>query len=151
VPPDPNRIRNIAVGLVARDGRLLVEIYPATPRHTVFARVPGGGIEFGETAHEAIRREFVEELGIELERAEALSITENIFESGGARGHEVVHAFAVESPALDAFAFDIERPVLDNHTTVRWVSLAQLRANDPPLYPVGMLELAEALDGASRP
>ncbi|WP_345802545.1 NUDIX domain-containing protein [Microbacterium sp. AZCO] len=149
--PPPDRIRNIAVGLVVRDGRMLVEIYPATARHDVFARVPGGGIEFGETAREAIQREFVEELDIALAEARPLSITENIFESGGARGHEVVHAFSVASPALDALGDDVELRVLDNHTTVRWVSLDDLRRSDPPLYPVGMVELAAALDEASRP
>lgn len=151
MPPDPDRIRNIAVGLVVRGGRMLVEIYPATARHGVFARVPGGGIEFGETARQAVQREFVEELGIELSGAEALAISENIFESGGAHGHEIVHSFSVASPELDALEDDVELRVLDNHTTVRWVPLDELRSSAPPLYPIGMLALAERLDEASRP
>ncbi|WP_241245857.1 NUDIX domain-containing protein [Microbacterium sp. 4R-513] len=150
MPPNPRRIRNIAVGLVVRDGRMLVEIYPATARHGVFARVPGGGIEFGETARQAVQREFVEELGIELSDAESLAITENIFESGGARGHEIVHSFAVVSPEFESLADDAELRVLDNHTTVRWVPLERLRADEPPLYPIGMLALAERLAEASR-
>ena len=64
--PPVERIRNIAVGLVVRDGHALVEIYPATERHGKFARAIGGGIEFGETAVDAVRREFEEELGIVL-------------------------------------------------------------------------------------
>jgi len=150
VSPDPVRIRNIAVGLVVRRGRMLVEIYPATARHGVFARVPGGGIEFGETAREAVQREFVEELGIQLSHAQPLGITENIFESGGARGHEIVHSFAVSSPELDALGDDVELRVLDNDTTVRWAPLEELRSDAPPLYPIGMLALAESLDEASR-
>jgi 8-oxo-dGTP pyrophosphatase MutT (NUDIX family) len=151
MPPDPYRIRNIAVGIIVRDRRMLVEIYPATARHGVFARVPGGGIEFGETARQAVQREFVEELGVQLSAAEPLAISENIFESGGAHGHEIVHSFAVASPQLESLADDAEVRVLDNHTTVRWVPLAQLRADEPPLYPRGMLLLAERLSEASRP
>lgn len=149
--PPPDRIRNIAVGLVVRDGHVLVEIYPATARHGVFARVPGGGIEFGETALQAVHREFAEELAAELAVADPIAITENIFTSGAVSGHEVVHVFAIESPELDALPIDGELRVLDNHTTVRWVALSALRSDDPPLYPVGMISYAEALDAAARP
>ena len=135
--PPPNRIRNIAVGLLVRAGHALVEIYPATSRHGVFARVPGGGIEFGE------------ELAAALSAAHPIAITENIFTSGGVSGHEVVHVFAIESPELDGLPLDGELRVLDNHTTVRWVPLSALRADDPPLYPAGMIGYAEALDAAA--
>lgn len=146
--PPSERIRNIAVGLVARDGHALVEIYPATARHGVFARALGGGIEFGETAADAVVREFAEELGVTLSRAEPLAITENIFEQGGLHGHEIVHVFAVASPDLDALPLDVELRVLDNHTTVRWVALGELRASRPPWYPVGMIDLVPDADAA---
>jgi 8-oxo-dGTP pyrophosphatase MutT (NUDIX family) len=140
-----DRIRNIAVGLVVRGGRALVEIYPATDRHPVFARAIGGGIEFGESADAAVRREFEEELGITLTDAVPLAVTENIFTIAGRPGHEIVHVYAVESPQLDDIAIDGERPVLDNHTAVRWVDLDALQADDPPFYPAGMAQLAARL------
>ncbi|MET0861171.1 MAG: NUDIX domain-containing protein [Microbacterium sp.] len=149
--PPVDRIRNIAVGLVVREGHALVEIYPATERHERFARALGGGVEFGETVAAAVRREFLEELGIELDAAVPLAVTENIFDSGWAKGHEVVHVFVVRSAGLDALALSGELPVLDNHTTARWVPLADLRAQEPPFYPVGMIDLAEALDRAPSP
>jgi 8-oxo-dGTP pyrophosphatase MutT (NUDIX family) len=141
----PDRIRNIAVGLVVREGRALVEIYAATDRHPVFARAIGGGIEFGESADAAVRREFEEELGVRLTRAEPLAVTENIFTLAGRLGHEIVHVFVVDSPQLDDIAIDGERAVLDNHTAVRWVDLDALRAGEPPFYPAGMAELAARL------
>lgn len=45
-----------------------------------FHRLIGGGIEFGETAEAALRREFAEELGVTLGSVELLEVVENIFE-----------------------------------------------------------------------
>ena len=148
-PPD-ERIRNIAVGIVVRDGRALVEIYPANEVHDTFARAIGGGIEFGEPAGSAVRREFEEELGVTLTTAEPLAVLESIFTIGGRPGHEIVHVFAVESPQLDDLALDGELAVLDSHTTVRWIDLDAFRRGDLPFYPVGMAGFAEARDAASR-
>ena len=64
---------------------------------------------------------------------------------GGRPGHEIVHVFAVASPQLDDLTIDGELAVLDNHTTVRWVELDELRAGDPPFYPVGMADFAARL------
>lgn len=123
-----------------RSGRVLVQVLddPATGER--FHRVIGGGIEFGETSELALRREFSEELGIELGTVVLLGVIESIFEYGGEPGHEVVHLYAVESEALDALPEDIEMTVLDEGSPVRWVPLT-----DPvPLYPEGTRELVEA-------
>jgi len=56
-------IRNLAVGLPVRNGCVLGSDGSDSSTGEVFHRATGGGIEFGETAEEALRREFVEELG----------------------------------------------------------------------------------------
>jgi ADP-ribose pyrophosphatase YjhB (NUDIX family) len=145
-----DRIRNIAVGLVVRDGHALVEIYPANDRHDVFARVLGGGIEFCERAADAVRREFAEELGFTRVDAELLTVTENIFDAGRATGHEIVHVYAMAGAELDALDLSDVLPVQDSDTSARWVALSALRALDPPLSPAGIIEIAESLDRTAR-
>lgn len=142
-------IRNVAVGLIVRSGRALVEDYAARPGRTAFARAIGGGIEFGETAAEAVRREFEEELGARLTEAMPIAVLENIFETDETCGHEVVHIFAARCPELEALPVDATLPVRDSHTSVSWHQLGELAADAPPLYPLGIMDLVIALDGAS--
>ena len=112
-----------------------------TVRGLKFFRAIGGGIEFGESAETALRREFQEELGCQLQRVELLGVLENIFEYEGRSGHEVVHVFAVQSAALSSVPLDAELRVLDEGSLVRWVPVENLRGGQRPLFPAGSLEL----------
>lgn len=46
-----------------------------------FLLPPGGGVEFGETIDDAIRRELFEELGIQIENPRRLGMLENVLSS----------------------------------------------------------------------
>lgn len=142
----PQRIRVVAVALVVRDGHVLAEEYRASRHHGLFLRAPGGGVEFGETAAHAIRRELAEELGVEVEEATLLTVSENLYRLPHRQGHEIVYVFAVRSAALAALPLDARLPVLDSDTSVGWYRLDTLQAGDPPLYPDGILEVARSLD-----
>ena len=135
-------IRNLAVGLPVRDGYVLVLNGTDAVKAEEFHRAIGGGIEFGETAEEALRREFAEELGVELQAVNLLGVLENIFEYEGQAGHEIVHVFQVESADLDAIALDAELHVLDEGSPVGWNRISSL---DRPLYPSGALQLVRGL------
>jgi len=139
----PSRIRAISVGLLIHDGRVLLESYPANGRHAEFLRVPGGGIEFGETAAAAVVREFREELDAPLDEVELLAVTENIYDAPGGGGHEIVHVYRVSSTALAALAVGARLAVRDSHTSVGWYDITALHAGAavPPVYPVGVLDL----------
>jgi 8-oxo-dGTP pyrophosphatase MutT (NUDIX family) len=135
-------IRNIAVGLPVRDGRVLVlDGFDSVTRER-FHRALGGGIEFGETAEAALRREFMEELGVTLGAVRLLGVLENIFEYEGAAGHEIAHVFAVHSPELDAISLDAQLRILDEGSPVHWVPLP---APGRPIYPDGVVELLREL------
>ena len=64
--------REVAVGLVWRDGRLLVARRPADGLLGGLWEFPGGKIEEGESPEEAVRRELREEMALEVEVGEAL-------------------------------------------------------------------------------
>lgn len=140
------RIRNIAVGLPCKDGHVLaLEGYDRV-RDLRFYRAIGGGIEFGETAEVALRREFREELACELDAVTLLTVIENIFEYEGQPGHEIAHVFAVESAELDAVPLDAELTILDEGSPVRWVRVSDLQSGDVPLFPDGVVEALASPD-----
>lgn len=135
---DVASIRNIAVALPVRAGHILLLDGEDSVKDEVFHRLIGGGIHFGETAEEALRREFVEELDVVLDTAQLLGVVENIFEYEGQPGHEIAHVFAVESGRLDAIPLDAKLRVLDEGSPVRWKLISEI---DRPVYPAGALEL----------
>ncbi|MGF6823085.1 8-oxo-dGTP pyrophosphatase MutT (NUDIX family) [Microbacterium sp. ZKA21] len=138
-------IRNISVGLPVKEGHVLVLSGRDVSKGQDFYRAIGGGIEFGERADEALRREFLEELGVVLDGSRVLTVTENIFTYESSPGHEVAHVFAVECAALDALPLDAELHILDEGSPVRWVPIEDLRDGVRPLFPAGAPEALFAL------
>jgi 8-oxo-dGTP pyrophosphatase MutT (NUDIX family) len=134
-------IRAIAVGLPIKNDHVLALEGTDHVRGLDFLRAIGGGVEFGETAEDALRREFMEELGVRLDDVELLGVRENIFTYEGEPGHEIAFIFAIESAELDAVALDAELHVLDEGSPVRWVPIAEVRDGRRTLFPEGAPEL----------
>src|SRR5512140_1651840 len=89
----PNRIRPLAICLFRNAGRILVfEGFDPVKQQT-FYRPLGGGIEFGERAEAAVRREILEEIRAGTASLEYLFTLENIFTFNGEPGHEIVLVF----------------------------------------------------------
>lgn len=135
-------IRLLALGIVWRGDALLVfEAYDHVKGET-FYRPLGGGIKFGERSQEALRREFREELDVELVGVRYLATLENIFICNGQRGHEIVllYGATLADPSF------YERETFEVHEesetlTARWMELRKFQTDGLPLYPDGLLEL----------
>lgn len=145
----PHRIRVISVAVIVADGFVLAEEHPGGPGSGPFLRAPGGGIEYGETAAAAMRRELREELAAEVDDLRLLTVSENIFDDGRKSGHEIAHVFAVRSAALEALPRGQRLPVLDGDTSVGWHRIDDLRRGATPFHPAGILDLVAAVDAGA--
>lgn len=127
--------RAIAVGLPYQDGHVLVSEGRDRRTGREFFRALGGGIEAGETGDQALRREFDEELGVQLDQVDFLGTAVARFEFEGTEWHETAHIFAVESAEISAVPIDVTLHVRDNGDLVRWVAVELIESSAVPLYP----------------
>lgn len=135
-------IRATALCAIEREGAYLAfDIWdPLTKRKLV--RFPGGGIEHGEYAIDAIRREMREELDTELEDVRLLGVLENIFGFQSQPGHEVVFLYTARATNDSIYAADENVAVEANENVpLRWVTLAELESGETTLVPEGAMEL----------
>lgn len=137
-------IRPIAIALIIREGYILVAESTGRVDGVVFYRPPGGGIEYGEYAEDALRRELREELAAELVNVQYLDTIENIFTLGGNVGHELVRLYTAELADSALYEFSLRCRILDglpnDDEVICWQPLARFRAGDAPLYPDGLLD-----------
>lgn len=136
-------IRPIALCIIRHEGAVFVfEGYDPLKGQT-FYRPLGGGIEFGETSEQAVRREFREELDAELVNLRYRQTLENIFSFNGRSGHEIVLLY--EGKFADPSFYN--KPTMtgreDNGDPFKalWKPLADFQDGRQPLYPDGLLEL----------
>jgi ADP-ribose pyrophosphatase YjhB (NUDIX family) len=93
--PDKPTIR--VAGLLVHEGRMLmVEQGHGEERYWL---LPGGGVQFGETLADAVRREFAEEISLRVGVNKLLAIVESISPDPVAYPKHVVHlVFEVSAP-----------------------------------------------------
>ena len=92
--PEPKQIEIIARGLILDRGWALL------CRNTAkgYYYLPGGHVEPGEPAKQALERELVEEANLQIEAGECAFICECCFQQEGKARHELNMVFHVEPP-----------------------------------------------------
>ncbi len=106
-----------------------------------FWALPGGRVEMGEIASEALAREMQEELGVQIEVRRLLWIVENFFTYAGYACHELALYFLMALPpdaplrraAGPFYGDEFGRPLI-----FRWLPFDQLPATE--LYPIFLKE-----------
>ena len=89
-------IRPVVLGVAIKNNKLLVSEGYDKVKNTTFYRCLGGGIEFLETSVEALKREFMEEISVNVIVKDFLGVTENIFNYEGKNGHEIIIYYSID-------------------------------------------------------
>ena len=132
-------IRPIALGIAKKDNKILVGIGYDKVKKQTFYRALGGGIEFGETSKDAIKREFQEEIHADIKVGELLGVTENIFTYQGKTGHEIVFLYSIEIPNGN-FKNDYEINDEVGKYNAVWVDIDDFKSGKKIIYPEGFLK-----------
>ncbi len=144
-------IEMLARGLVVRGGTAGPEILLCRSLKGGYTYLPGGHVEFGETASEALGRELWEESRLGVRVGACLLTMEERFEQNGRPRHEyslVFHVEHLEGEDTGVLAHDRPpTPVVSSepHIAFEWVRVADLeRANLRPNRLVEWLRLPPA-------
>ena len=127
-------IRPIALGLVIKDNKLLVSEGFDKVKNEIFYRCLGGGIEFLEKSEEALKREFLEEINVDIAVKDFLGISENIFTYQGKNAHELILFYSIE---ISDENYQEEYKVIDEHgeTIAKWIDINEFKNKNKTLYP----------------
>ena len=119
-------MREVAVGVLTRDGEVLACQRLNSAVYGLKWEFPGGKLEPGETARQALERELHEELGVRVLAAEEFHRQEWIYPDGVANP-ERDGAFRVFYFLVPEFSGQLENRTFEQ---IRWVSLAELQTLD---------------------
>lgn len=125
----------VAAGILldAKDCYLLGQ-RPAGKPYAGYWEVPGGKIEAGETVFEALRRELQEELGIDIQSSEELTVLEHDYPHAYVRLHvSIIREWSgspsgCEGQALSWQAISESSPSVQPLLPAAWPMLNQLKA-----------------------
>lgn len=135
-------IRPKVIGIAKKEGRLLVcEVLDDQGNLKGWCPL-GGGIEFGETGEQALKREIAEELGCGIHISGSPSMYENLFEHHGVKGHEIILAFLVtfDDPKIyEKKRFQICESRGSLHY-VEWVEIDHFLSGKGTLFPQGLIK-----------
>lgn len=127
-------IRPIVLGLAIKDNKLLVSEGFDNVKKQTFYRCLGGGIEFLEKSTDALKREFKEEINIDIVIKDFLGISENIFTYEGKNAHELVFYYNINILTED---YKEEYIVTDDNGQSKavWIDINEFKNGNKILYP----------------
>jgi len=136
-----NQIRVLALGLI-RDGdrTFLSEGYDPVKQQS-FYRALGGGVDFGESSYDALKREFMEELQAELTNIKYLGCIENLFTFNGKAGHELLQLYQCDF--VDSKFYQLEQIEFaegEYKKTALWMDIKQCKSGGLRIVPEQFLE-----------
>lgn len=134
-----NKTRPTVQAIVKNKDKILIYKGKDTANGKNFYRCLGGGIEFGETSTQALKREMKEELDSEISGIKFLGLCENIFNYRNEQYHEIV--FIYECRLKKKELYKKEKIIYKGrrHTTATWEKIDFLKKQN--LVPAGIKKL----------
>ena len=150
MPPEPLPIvdrRAARVIVIDAAGRTLLfrGLDPARPDRDPWWFTPGGGLDAGETSHDAARREVREELGVVVDDLGPVvheRLADFEFDGRRIRAAESYYVLHVDDVDLSTDGWtDLERRVIAD---VRWWTVEELEATTDTVFPDELVSLLVA-------
>ena len=139
--------RPVALCLFTNNGRLLAAKGTDSVKQTEFYRPIGGMIEFGEYGADALSREVMEETGQKIKNIKYIGTLENIFTYEGKSGHEIILMYDAEFENKSVYEQECIDIVEVDWCKAYWVSIEDCINGKITIYPDGILEMLENLEG----
>lgn len=134
-------IRVLALGIIQDGDRIFISQGYDPVKQKTFYRAMGGGVDFGETSLEALKREFQEEIQAELTNIKYLGCQENLFVFNGNQGHEILQIFKCDF--VDQKFYQLESLTFaegERKKTALWVNIERFKSGELLLVPEQFLD-----------
>lgn len=133
-------------GLCLKDNKVLLQNFTGRD----FWTLPGGECEMLELSADALKREFMEELSVEVEISRPLWLVENMYNFSGTKTHEILLIYLVELPG-SCRLFEAEEIIAvegDNRYPCRWTAISELGkiTVQPDFLPENLKHLPDYLE-----
>jgi len=130
------QVRALVLGLIRDGDRILVAEGYDSVKQRFFYRCLGGGVDFGETSLDALKREFQEEIQAALCNTQYLGFSENLFVFEGKPGHEWIQIY--QADLVDSKFYQLDEFIGTETKTefvVRWIECDRFQSNELHLVP----------------
>lgn len=119
--------------IIGNDGN---SVFVQCDHEESFYRFPGGAVEFGESAAEAIKRELIEEFDLQSEIGSLACLNESIVEYDGKKRHDctILHWVTID----DSFNKDSLKH--NEQQGIQLIRRTFKQLKQKPLYPEGILD-----------
>ena len=129
-------IRPIAISIIRNNDLILVYERIDDISKEKFYRLVGGCIEFGELSKDALKREFQEELSLEIKNCKLLSTFESIFTFNTVKMHETVFLYASDFKDSNVYnKKNIEGLEGSRKFNAVWISVSDFLNKKYKIYP----------------
>ncbi|RDU37166.1 DNA mismatch repair protein MutT [Neobacillus piezotolerans] len=137
------QIRPIAICVFRKEDSILVCEGFDEVKKEYYYRPIGGGIEYGETSSNALKREVLEEIGASITNINFLGTVENIFTFNGDLGHEIVFVYNSEFVEKSFYEKSSFVGYEDNGAafSLYWKPISDFTKHKLRLVPEGLLPL----------